>query len=387
MYIERQLSPAIRNLSRMFPIVAVTGPRQSGKTTLVKHEFSSHPYVSLEDPDEMEYANADPRGFLDRFSEGAIFDEAQRAPKLFNYLQSITDAKRKMGRYVLTGSSQFSLVSGITQSLSGRVGAVTLLPFSVGELLASGETDVSLEDLLVKGFYPPLYDRGIDSHTWYSNYVSTYVERDVRQLINIRDLRTFQAFLRVCASRSGRLINMSSISQDIGISHNTVRAWLSILEASYIIYFLTPYLPNIAKRQVKTPKMHFIDTGLLSWLLGIRDPAQIDLNPMKGQLFESFAVSELLKSRFNRAEPSDLCFYRDTSGLEVDVILERGTKITPIEIKSSRTMKADLLRGVEKFSSMAGDATAGSALIYAGDESRKWRETDIISWRDIGSLA
>ena len=265
--------------------------------------FQGKPYVSLEDPDTRLLVESDPRGFLSRFPDGAILDEAQRTPELFSYLQSHVDANLRPGMYVLTGSQQFGLLSGITQSLAGRVGMVQLLPFSFGELLAARKLPVELDDLMFRGLYPPLYDRDFSPGDWFSGYVNTYIERDVRQLIAVRDLSTFQRFLRMCAARTGQLLNLSSLAADCGITHNTAREWLSVLEASYIVYLLRPHFQNFNKRLVKTPKLYFFDTGLAAWLLGIREPGQLVFHAQRGALFENLVIGEFLKARLNRGEP------------------------------------------------------------------------------------
>jgi predicted AAA+ superfamily ATPase len=380
--IIREAQRTLRALAAGFPIVSVTGPRQSGKTVLVKATFPKLPYVSLEDPDARELMDADPRGFLNRYRGGLIIDEAQRSPKLFSYLQAIVDESPRPGRFVLTGSQQFGLLSGISQSLAGRVGILQLLPFSIAELRAASVTTPSLDRLLFRGLYPALYDRKLIPQHWYASYVMTYVERDLRQMLNVRELATFQRFLRMCAARVGQLLNLSSLATDCGITHNTARSWLSVLEASYLVYLLQPHFRNFGKRLVKTPKLYFHDPGLASWLLNIRDPDHLAVHPQRGGLFECLVVGELLKARYHRGLPSNLYFWRNNTGDEVDLIVDRGDELLPVEIKSGQTLNADLFRGLDRWRDISGSPTTGW-LVYGGNESLRRRETRIVSWRDL----
>lgn len=378
--IQRTAQETLEKLSQYFPIVAVTGPRQSGKTTLVQHTFSKKTYVSLENIDQMEIANEDPRGFLERFKDGAILDEAQRAPKLFSYLQTIVDLDKRQGLFVLTYSQQFGLVSKITQSLAGRVGLIHLLPFSIAELKKGNIFLSSLDELMLNGLYPAVYDRNIPPAIWYANYVSTYVERDVRQLINVKDLSTFQRFLRMCAARNGQLLNLASLGNDCGISHNTARAWLSILEASYIVFLLYPHHKNFGKRLVKTPKLYFYDTGLAAWLLNIQDADHLSIHPMRGALFESLILGEMLKTRFNRGKISNLFFWRNNLGIEIDVLVEKGDKLLPVEVKSGKTITQDFFTGINKWLNISGASSGEPYLVYGGDQRYTRSGTTIIPW-------
>jgi predicted AAA+ superfamily ATPase len=386
MLIPRAAESTIRKLATGYPVVAVTGPRQSGKTTLVRTMFVDRPYVSLEDLDQRDFALRDPRRFLAQFPDGAVLDEVQRTPDLFSYLQGRVDEDKRLGRFILTGSQQFDLLSSITQTLAGRVAMVPLLPFTLGELQPSGQAPPRLEDLLFTGLYPPVYDRGLDPGIWYGNYIRTYIEREVRQMINVRDLSAFQRFLRMCAARTGHLLNLSGLAADCGITHNTARAWLSVLEASYIVHLLQPHFRNFNKRLVKTPKLYFYDPGLAAWLLGIQDPAQLIIHPQRGALFETWVLSELLKARFNRALASNLYFWQDRSRHEVDVVVEQGATLMPIEVKSGKTVVPDFFDNLESWKEIAGETGGRPWLVYGGDKRQSRTNAEVLPWREIGEL-
>lgn len=387
--IARTAEKTLKALARGYPVVAVTGPRQSGKTTLVKLVFPDKPYVLLEELDQRESANEDPRGFLSRFPEGAVLDEVHHCPSLFSYIQGIADKDNRSGLFILTGSQQFGLLSGITQSLAGRVGLLQLLPLSIGELDGAGkilQKTQYADELLLKGFYPPVYTRKISPSIWYANYVMTYIERDVRQMINIRDLTTFQRFIRLCAARTGQMLNLSSLANDCGITHNTAKAWLSILEASYIIFLLLPHHNNFNKRLVKTPKIYFFDTGLAAWLAGIQDIEHISIHPMRPALFETLIVSDLLKSRFNMGKPSNLYFWRDNTGNEIDLIIDNGIRLMPVEIKSGQTVTPDYMQGLNRWQAIAGTFSEKPKLVYGGKEGYVRSGIEILSWRGLPKL-
>ncbi len=369
-----------------YPVVVVTGPRQSGKTTLCRATFPDHPYVSLEDPDVRDFALDDPRTLLGQYPEGALLDEVQRAPDLLSYLQGIVDADPRPGRYILTGSHQFGLRAGVTQSLAGRAAQVVLFPFTLGELQADGCAPESVEDLLVQGLYPPVHDRSLNPGVWYGNYVSTYVERDVRELIDLRNLTTFRVFLRLCAGRSGRLLNVSALAGDCGISRITAREWLSVLETSYLITQIRPHFSNFGKRLVKSPKLYFLDPGLAAWLVGIRRADEILHHVQRGPLFETWVVAELLKGRANRGLASNLYFWRDRRGLEVDCVLERGSGLLPVEIKSGRTLARDSFRGLGQFQEVAGTSSHAGYVVYGGDRVEQRRVGLALPWSEIESL-
>jgi predicted AAA+ superfamily ATPase len=386
MMIERKARLVLKKLAKGYPVVAVNGPRQSGKTTLVRQCFPHKPYVSLEEPDQREFAAQDPRGFLAQFPNGAVLDEAQRCPQLFSYLQRVVDEAGRRGLFVLTGSQQFGLLSGISQSLAGRVALVTLLPFSRDELAGAGCAPETLEEQLFTGSYPPIYDRGLEPPGWYANYVMTYVERDVRQLLNVRDLTDFQRFLRLCAGRTGQLLNLSALANDCGLTHNTARAWLSVLEASYLVHLLPPHHANFNKRLVKTPKLYLLDSGLAAWLLGIKSAQELRAHAQRGALFETWVVSELIKHRNHAARPLDLYFWRDRTGNEVDVLVERGTKLLPVEIKSGATLNADFFSGLARWRAFAGPKAGPASLVYGGDAALERSGARVVPWRQIALL-
>ena len=386
MYIPRTAEPTVQKLFHGYPVVVLTGPRQSGKTTLVRSVFTEMAYVSLEDPDQREFAQSDPRGFLARYPQGAVLDEVQKTPDLLSYIQTIVDQGQDRTRYILTGSQQFGLLSSITQSLAGRAALVRLLPFSLEELDRQGMAPNHLEVFLWKGLYPPIHDRRLDPDIWYGNYVNTYLERDVRQMVNVRDLSTFQRFLRMCASRTGQLLNLSSLATDCGITHNTAKAWISVLEAGYIIHLLPPHHANFGKRLIKTPKIYFLDPGLAAWLLGIQEPDQLSTHPMRGPLFESWVISELLKSRFNQGKASNLFFWRDRTGHEVDVLVDTGNALVPIEVKSGTTITPDFFSGLRYWEKLSGAAGRRSLLVYGGDQEQQRSATRVIPWNRIGSV-
>jgi predicted AAA+ superfamily ATPase len=384
--IPRHASTTLQSLAHGYPILVLTGPRQAGKTTLAQSTFPGKPYVSLEDPDTRAFAEEDPRGFLARFPDGAIFDEAQRCPALFSYLQTRVDATRRMGEFVLTGSQQFGLLSNITQSLAGRVGLVQLLLFSLQELQEGGVPVASLDDLLWRGLYPPIHDRSLAPEQWFANYLMTYVERDVRQLIEVQNLSLFQRFLKLCAARCGQLLNMTSLGNDCGVSHKTVAAWLSVLEAGYVVFLLQPHHQNFGKRLVKTPKLYFHDTGLAAHLLGIHDEEHMAIHSARGALFENLVISELLKRRYNQGLTANLYFWRNNTGEEVDVVVEHGDKLLPIEIKSGQTYNSDFLTGLNKWARYAGDAALPSQLVYGGDMSMTRNAVAVHGWREMSKL-
>ncbi|MDP2752017.1 MAG: ATP-binding protein [Rhodocyclaceae bacterium] len=383
--IAREAETVVRELLSGFPVVTITGPRQSGKTTLAKAIFADKPYLSLEDPDVRRLALDDPRAFLGRLPDGAVLDEVQRVPELFSYLQTWVDADGRMGLFLLTGSQQFGLMSKITQSLAGRSAFVELLPFSVRELEGASIVPTSLDAMLFTGSYPPLYGRKLSPRLWFPAYVTAYVERDIRQLLKIQDLEAFQRFVRLCAGRSGQILNLDSLSTDCGITHNTAKAWISVLEASYLLFFLRPHHANFNKRLIKSPKLYFFDTGLLCWLLGIQGKEQLVTHPLRGSIFETLVVSELVKTFLNRGERPIIHFWRDSNGHEVDVIADVGGKLMPIEIKSGQTINRDFFTGIERWMALAGEQAVAPTLIYGGTESYERQGIRVRGWNGIHS--
>lgn len=382
--IPRHSAPRLLRLLKGFPIVTVTGPRQSGKTTLVRELLSDKPYVSLEAPAQREFARTQPAEFLLQFPNGAVIDEAQNAPELFSQLQGVVDASGVMGQFVLTGSHNLSLLASVTQSLAGRTALIELLPLSVAELRDAGLLEVDYASQLVKGFYPALYSRPLEAYEWLQAYLVTYAERDARQLAAIQDLGAFQRFLKLTAARTGQLLNMQSLASDAGVSDKTAKNWLSILETCYLIHYVRPHFANFGKRLTKSPKLYMTDVGLAAALIGIQNTTQMQNHPLRGALFETLVVNEFLKSRCNTGQRDPLYFWRDNIGTEVDLILERGTEIAAVEIKSGITVASDAFDKLKKWQAYASERGNFSAiypgLLYGG-EARFMREgVDVMPW-------
>lgn len=394
--IHRTLEATLRRAAAHFPVVTVTGPRQSGKTTLVKEQFKDYAYVSLELPDERQFALEDPRGFLARFDGPVILDEVQRTPDLFSYLQVLVDEQKRPGRFILTGSHNFLLLQSISQSLAGRCAVLHLLPFSLAELAHRKPLPLEkvgmdpprtlpavgrdLMDLLFTGFYPRIHDQGIPPRDWLGSYYETYLERDVRNLLKVGDLEAFGRFIRLCAGRSGQLLNLSGLASDCGITHTTARRWISVLEASFLVALLRPYYRNFGRRLVKSPKLYFQDTGLLCFLLGIREPRELHHHGSRGAIFESFVFSEFYKNYVNCGRKPDLYFWRDHSGHEIDLILDQGESLVPVEIKSAQTVAGDFLAGIEYFRNLTGRPRDPAALVYGGQQSFKRNGVVVYPW-------
>lgn len=387
--IPRALASVLHSRALAYPIVTVTGPRQSGKTTLCRGAFPDKPYVSLERPDVQRDALHDPLGFLARYPEGAILDEVQRAPEIFSYLQVEVDETRRNGRWILTGSQDFALLEKVTQSLAGRTAILRLLPLSLAESRVVAEPrDVHAE--IFRGGYPRLRAGDLGEEAWFPDYVTTYVERDVRSILGVTDLSAFQTFLRMCAGRTGQLLNLSALGADCGISHSTAREWLSVLEASYVAFRLQPLHLNVTKRLTKSPKLYFHDTGLACYLLGIRSVEDLLYHPLRGALFETWVVTEVLKWRWNRGLPADLAFYREATGVEIDLVIERGREPIGIEIKASRTAPPVPSSAFDALQKSLGTGPAQArkvkrCIVHAGDESKRVADVDFVPWRELGS--
>jgi len=395
--IPRHLAAVLKKSAAKYPVVTVTGPRQSGKTTLVRSLFRNHEYVSLEAPDTRDFAIEDPRGFLNQYSGGVVLDEVQRAPNLLSYIQGIVDARNAPGQFVLTGSQNLMLLEQVSQSLAGRTSIYHLLPFTRAEL--EGRGPISLEKIgrctqrksppgrdnlfsvLFKGFYPRIHDQKLDPQDWLRNYYLSYLERDVRTIINVGDVETFGRFVRLCAGRSGQLLNLSSLGADCGVSHATARRWLSVLEASFIVYLLRPHHRNFSKRLVKSPKLYFLDTGLLCYLLRIRSKDELVTHSSRGAVFETLVLTELVKTLLNQGLEPDLYFWRDSTGHEVDLIVERGRELIPVEIKSGETIAGDYFKGLEYWRTLPGQEECPALLVFGGETSVKRRDISVCSWR------
>ncbi len=380
--IPRAAAPLLDEIRSGYPVITLTGPRQSGKTTLARAAFADKPYVSLETPDEREFAASDPRGFLARWKEGAIIDEVQHVPALLSWIQSEVDAAGTMGRYILTGSQNFSLMAHIAQSLAGRSALVQLLPLSIAELNAAGQLPPDTDSMLLRGGYPALYARALNPARWLADYTMSYLERDVRQITQVHDLAAFQRFLRLCAGRTGQLLNLANLAQEAGVAQSTARAWLSVLEASYIVHLLPPHHRNLGKRVVKAPKLYFVDAALAASLMGIQTAAQIAIHPLRGALFETLIVGEFLKARFNSGYPSNLYFWRDNVGLEVDLLIDEPEGLRPVEIKSSATVTEDLFKGLHKWIAAAGTAARHPRLVCAGPDRYTRSGIEVRPWQE-----
>jgi predicted AAA+ superfamily ATPase len=394
--LKRTLEKKIREAAKQYPVVTLTGPRQSGKTTLVKITFPDYDYLSLEDPDHRAFALEDPRGFLTQFTAKVILDEVQRAPELFSYIQTIVDTNDVPGQFILTGSQNFLLLQKVSQSLAGRCAVLHLLPFSLSELskrqplsidsigrklpAKDRSLDQKLSTVLFKGFYPRIHDKDLNPVEWLGNYYQSYVERDVRDILNVGNLETFSRFIRLCAGRNGQLLNLSSLANDCGITHTTSKRWISIMESSFILIRIRPHYKNFSKRLIKSPKLYFLDTGLLSYLLRIRSEDDLLYHSLYGSIFESYVISELIKNFMNRGEEQSIYFWRDSSGNEIDVIIDEGELLTPIEIKAGQTVTADFFKGIRFWRKLTNDPKQGGALVYGGESSFRRSDTYVYPW-------
>jgi predicted AAA+ superfamily ATPase len=383
--IQRSIYSAIEKISKVYPVIALTGPRQSGKTTLLKNLFSNYRYISLENPDERAFALSDPNGFLDRYDNRVIFDEVQRVPELFSYIQTKVDNSGLMGQYILSGSQNFLMMKSITQSLAGRVALFKLLPFDFGELKSADLLPDDYDEAIVKGGYPALYVRDIPVSSYYSNYIETYIERDINEILNVRDLKLFRSFLKLCAGRVGQQLSLNSLSNDAGVSIPTVSSWLSILESSYVIYQLPPFFKNFNKRLVKSPKLYFYDTGLASILLGEKKAENIALSPFKGALFENLVINEYIKQNQHLQLNQDFYYWRDSNGNEVDLMVSNGNGFDIVEIKATKTITNSLFKGLDNLATVADDTIKRKVLVYGGKDSQTRTNHQIWSWKDIKS--
>ena len=387
--IERNITPLLARAARQYPVVTLTGPRQSGKTTLARALFAHLPYVSLEDPDVRRYASQDPRGFLAEHGRGAVIDEIQRAPELPSYLQAVVDADPAPGRFILTGSQQFELMTQVSQSLAGRTAILRLLPFTLAEAVRANPDALQggLAQALLTGFLPRIHDRRLDPSQALGDYFSTYVERDLRQLSAVHDLQRFERFVRLCAGRTGQLLNLSSLGNDAGVTHSTARQWIDLLQTSYIIHLLPPWFVNSGKRLVKTPKLYFVDVGLACWLLGLRDRTQTARDPLWGALFENFVVMEAMKDRFNQGDSAPLYFYKDSIGNEVDLLMPVGRLFHGIEAKAGGTVNPDYFRGLEAFDRAHPGLLASGGVVTGGSRNEARTRWQVWGWQSLADPA
>ena len=366
------------------PVISITGPRQSGKTTVAKASFPDFDYVNLENPDTLEEAKDDPRSFLTNFKQGLIIDEVQLFPELFSYIQTISDSRNRPGEFVLTGSQNFLLSAKISQSLAGRVFVTHLLPFSILELKSANLLPDNYETCMYKGFYPRVYDREIEPPLFYPSYIQTYAERDIRQIVNVSNLFRFQKFMRLAAGRIGQLLSYSNIANELGVDLKTVQSWFSILEASFVVFFLQPHYQNFSKRLVKTPKLYFYDTGLACSLLNIKREEDLDAHWAKGALFENMVIADMMKNYYNQAETSPLYFWRDNTGNEIDCLIEQGDFIKSIEIKSAATISSHFFKGLNFYKNLNNNTV--SYLVYGGNQESVRNETEICAWHNIAKI-
>jgi hypothetical protein len=388
--IPRKLASKLLSLAGLYPVVVVTGPRQAGKTTLCRATFPDKGYVSLEALDTRAFAREDPRGFLAAHHEGAVIDEVQQAPDLLSYLQTEVDERSMPGRFILTGSQHFGLSQAISQSLAGRCGLLTLLAPDRDELRGFPSAPADLLATLWQGAYPRIYDRNIPAHQWLADYVATYVERDVRQVLNVGDLAAFAGFMKLCAGRTAQEVNLSALGTDAAVSHNTARTWLSVLEASHLVLRVPAWHANVRKQVVKAPKMHFLDSGLACHLLGIREPEQLRHHPLRGAIFESWVVSEAYKSLSNQGERPDLHHYRESRGLEMDLLVNRGDRLCAVEIKSAATVAPEFFRHFDAFAERVRGPLVPQRIdnfvVFGGERPEPRSRARVVSWRDVDGI-
>ncbi len=384
--IKRILASQIKLMATKMPVISITGPRQSGKTTLAKQCFPGYEYMTLENPDIFEFAKSDPKLFLTQHDKGLIIDEVQLMPELFSYIQTISDENNKTGEFILTGSQNFLMSEKISQSLAGRVFITHLLPFSIEELKHSNNWVDSSSQCIFNGFYPRIYDRDISPDMFYPSYIQTYTERDIRQIINVYNLHSFQRFMRLVAGRTAQLLNYSGIANELGLDLKTIKSWFSILESSFIIFFLQPHYKNYSKRLVKTPKLYFYDTGLACNLLGIKNESEINSHWAKGALFENLVIADIMKNYLNRAQNPRLFFWRDNTGNELDCLIEEALFVKSIEIKSATTIHPDFFKGLEYYNKLSDSTEKNSFLIYGGNKNLRRKEASVLSWKNTVEL-
>lgn len=381
--IKRQAEEILSILANQFKSVAVIGPRQSGKTTLVKAIFPDKPYVNLENPDVRLFATEDPRGFLSQYQKGAILDEIQRVPIIFSYLQQILDDSKRNGLFILTGSNNFLLQENMSQSLAGRVAFIKLLPLCLKEIEPQ-LNNIELDDLMIKGFYPSLHNNEYDHSIWFNNYIATYIEKDVRQIKNISNLHSFEKLIHLCAGRVGNLLNINSIAIEVGVDNKTINSWLSILESSFVLFRLQPYHKNYSKRIVKMPKLYFYDIGLLCNLLRIETSQQLSIHPMRGYIFENMIIADLIKNKYNQSKRSNIYFWRDHVGKEIDIIIENHSSLIAVEIKSGKTITSDYFKNIDYWTKISNENK--NYIIYGGIDTQLRNNAKVLSWREIKTI-
>ncbi|MBI2094946.1 MAG: ATP-binding protein [Candidatus Omnitrophica bacterium] len=383
--IAREAESKLKELARRYPVVLVTGPRQSGKTLLCKKLFRDKPYALLENPDTLEFAVKDPRGFLAQYPEGAVLDEVQKAPQLLSYLQGIVDEKNRPGLFILTGSQYLLLLEKVSQTLAGRLAVFKLLPLTLKEARPFFQK-ADLNRILLTGFFPRIHNERLSPTEALANYFETYVERDVRQIVNVKNLLPFRRFVKLCAGRVGQLLNLSNLGLEAGVSHTTAREWLSVLEASFIVFLLPPYFKNFNKRIVKSPKLYFHDVGLAGYLLDIENPSHVSAHPARGALFENLVILDILKHRYNQGKSPNLYFFRDASGHEVDLLTHAGQEITGVEIKVGQTITEDYFKGLEFLEKLTGGKHLRKYLVYGGEETQVRSRVRVVPYSQCGGL-